>query len=112
MAAVCLLNTSRQGACLLQVCDDTVEEDDGEGAQTLFRVVRIPFRVLFVTGNLKMRLHVEQDSKTGHVSAVLTCKQLLLPRPALLLHQPIAELIVGATPCCRSTSGLSKRGAS
>ena len=64
---------SRPVASLLQVCDDTVEEDDGEGGQTLFRVVRIPFRVLFVTGNLKMRLHVEQDSKTGHVRALLTC---------------------------------------
>ena len=79
MGAVRLLNTSRHGVSLLQVCDDTVEEDDGEGGQTLFRVVRIPFRVLFVTGNLKMRLHVEQDSKTGHVSALLSRGQLLLP---------------------------------
>ena len=86
--SVCLLHTPGRVASLLQVCDDTVEEDDGEGAQTLFRVVRIPFRVLFVTGNLKMRLHVEQDSKTGHVSALLTCRQLLLPWSALLLHQP------------------------
>ena len=86
MGAVRLLNTSGHAASLLQVCDDTVEEDDGEGAQTLFRLVRIPFRVLFVTGNLKMRLHVEQDSKTGHVSALPPRRQLLPPLQALLMH--------------------------
>ena len=51
-----------------------------------------------MTGNLKMRLHVEQDSKTGHVSALLTCRRLLLPLRALLLHKAVAQLISGAIP--------------
>ena len=44
-----------------QVCDDTIEEDDGQGNQTLFRVVRVPFRVVFVSGNLKLRFRVKQS---------------------------------------------------
>lgn len=51
----------------LQVCDDTIEEDDGQGNQKIFRVIRIPFRVVFVSGNLKLRFHVEQSSKAGKV---------------------------------------------
>lgn len=50
-----------------QECHDTVEEDDGRGRQKLFRLVRIPFRVVCVSGNLKMRLRVEQDRSTRQV---------------------------------------------
>ncbi len=53
---------------LLQECVDEVEGDDGQGRQQIFRVVRIPFRVAFVTGNLKLRLAVDQDQKAGRVS--------------------------------------------
>ena len=51
----------------MQECLDTVEEDDGRGRQKLFRIVRIPFRVVCVSGNLKMRLRVEQDCGTRTV---------------------------------------------
>ena len=52
----------------MQECHDEIEEDDGKGGQVIFRVVRIPFKVAFVTGNLKLRLHVEQDSRVGQVA--------------------------------------------
>ena len=45
-----------------------MEKDDGKGAVQLFRVVRIPFRVACVSGNLKMRLRVNQDRRTRKVS--------------------------------------------
>lgn len=51
----------------MQVCNDTIEEDDGQGNQTLFRVIRVPFRVVFVSGNLKLRFHVQQSQKDGKV---------------------------------------------
>ena len=44
-----------------------MEKDDGNGAVQLFRVVRIPFRVACVSGNLKMRLRVNQDWRTRKV---------------------------------------------
>ena len=50
-----------------QECDDEIEQEDGKGAQLIFRIVRIPFQVAFVSGNLKLRLHVEQNSKTRKV---------------------------------------------
>ena len=50
-----------------QVCDDTIEEDDGQGNQKIFRVIRIPFRVVFASGNLKLRFHVDQSRKAGKV---------------------------------------------
>lgn len=50
-----------------QVCDDTIEEDDGQGNQKIFRVIRIPFRVVFVSGNLKLRFHVQQSREAGKV---------------------------------------------
>lgn len=50
-----------------QECHDEIEEDDPSGRQRIFRIVRIPFRVAFVTGNLKLRLKVEQSPKTGEV---------------------------------------------
>ena len=53
--------------CYIQVCDDTVEEDDGQGNQTIFRVIRVPFRVVFVSGNLKLRFHVKQSRQDGKV---------------------------------------------
>ena len=31
--------------CFAQECDDDIQEDDGAGRQTIFRVVRIPFKV-------------------------------------------------------------------
>lgn len=49
------------------MCDDTIEEDDGQGNQKLYRVIRVPFRVVFVSGNLKMRFYVEQSQKDGKV---------------------------------------------
>lgn len=49
---------------------DEIEADDGQGRQEIFRVVRIPFRVAFVTGNLKLRLGVTQDRKAGEVRAM------------------------------------------
>lgn len=52
---------------IMQVCDDTIEEDDGEGNQRIFRVIRVPFRVVFVSGNLKMRFHVQQSRQDGKV---------------------------------------------
>lgn len=48
-------------------CDDELREEGSDGAQSLFRVVRIPFRVAFVTGNLKLRLNVEQNPNTRKV---------------------------------------------
>ncbi|KAK9792676.1 hypothetical protein WJX73_007188 [Symbiochloris irregularis] len=48
-------------------CHDEVREEGEAGAQTIFRIVRIPFKVAFVTGNLKMRLNVEQSPKTGEI---------------------------------------------
>lgn len=54
-------------ACCAQVCDDTVEEDDGQGNQTIFRIVRVPFRVVFVSGNLKLRFRVTQSRQDGKV---------------------------------------------
>ena len=64
-----LATSSARAAPVLAVqeCLDTVEEDDGRGRQKLFRIVRIPFRVLCVSGNLKMRLRVEQDCRTRTV---------------------------------------------
>lgn len=71
-----------------QVCDDTIEEDDGQGNQKLFRVIRVPFRVVFVSGNLKLRFHVQQSQKDGKVlhacSAVTHCSTHL-NRNALML---------------------------
>ena len=55
---------------LLQECHDEIEEDDDSGRQQIFRIVRIPFRVSFITGNLKLRLRVEQSPKTGEVGPV------------------------------------------
>jgi hypothetical protein len=48
-------------------CHDEVQEDDGAGRQKIFRVVRIPFKVAFVSGNLKLRLHVVQCRQTGKI---------------------------------------------
>ena len=62
-------------------CVDTVEEDDGCGRQVLFRVVRIPFRVLCVSGNLKMRLRVQQDRRTRQVSMPQSSGYRGLPFP-------------------------------
>ena len=45
-----------------------MEKDDHTGAEQLFRIVRIPFRVACVSGNLKMRLRVNQDRRTRKVS--------------------------------------------
>ena len=63
----------------MQECHDEIEEDDGQGGQVIFRVVRIPFKVAFVTGNLKLRLHVEQDSRVGQVPLPppFTCVSLI-----------------------------------
>ena len=61
----------------MQECDDEIEEDDGQGGQVIFRVVRIPFKVAFVTGNLKLRLHVEQDSRIGQVTLPTACYTFL-----------------------------------
>lgn len=47
-----------------------MREEDEAGAQKIFRIVRIPFKVAFVSGNLKMRLNVEQSPKTGEVGAL------------------------------------------
>ena len=59
------------GLVIMQVCDDTIEEDDGEGNQRIFRVIRVPFRVVFVSGNLKMRFHVQQSRQDGKVTHML-----------------------------------------
>ena len=55
---------------ILQECYDERGEQENQqpGAETLFRIVRIPFKVAIVSGNLKLRLHVTQSSKTGEVS--------------------------------------------
>ncbi|KAA6417138.1 MAG: hypothetical protein FRX49_12893 [Trebouxia sp. A1-2] len=74
----------------LQVCDDTIEEDDGQGNQKIFRVIRIPFRVVFVSGNLKLRFHVEQSRKAGKVNFVNV-------KEGRLITKLLAEFDV--TPC-------------
>ena len=61
------LQSSHHRMLYVQVCDDTIEEDDGQGNQTIFRVIRVPFRVVFVSGNLKLRFHVQQSRKEGKV---------------------------------------------
>lgn len=35
--------------------------------QKIRRTVRVPFKAAFVTGNLKLRLWVEQSTETGEV---------------------------------------------
>ena len=78
--------------CLLQVCDDTIEEDDGKGNQTLFRVIRVPFRVVFVSGNLKLRFHVKQSRKEGKVlHALWHAVDMLTMSPASVqaLHRSV-----------------------
>lgn len=54
----------------MTVCDDTIQEDDGDGNQTIFRVIRVPFRVAFVSGNLKLRFHVQQSRNDGKINFV------------------------------------------
>ena len=66
---------------MLQECHDEDREVDAEGVEKLFRVVRIPFRVAVVTGNLKLRMHVRQCRKAGEArpsacSWVLCCSLL------------------------------------
>ena len=75
MFAACMLVKSKAlqdpTALVVQECVDETEGDDGQGREQIFRVVRIPFRVAFVTGNLKLRLGVDQDRKAGKVRNVL-----------------------------------------
>ncbi|DBA74936.1 TPA: hypothetical protein ACH3X2_009264 [Trebouxia sp. C0005] len=77
----------------MTVCDDTIEEDDGQGNQKIFRVIRIPFRVVFVSGNLKLRFHVEQSRKAGKVNFVNV-------KEGRLITKLLAEFDV--TPCTGS----------
>jgi len=63
----CLMHAVITHMTRSQVCDDTIEEDDGQGNQKIFRVIRIPFRVVFVSGNLKLRFHVQQSREAGKV---------------------------------------------
>lgn len=58
------------------MCEDTIEEDDGQGNQKLYRVIRVPFRVVFVSGNLKMRFHVQQSQREGKVFYALLPQDL------------------------------------
>lgn len=47
--------------------EDEIQEEEPSGAQKIFRIVRIPFKVSFISGNLKMRLHIEQSPQTGEI---------------------------------------------
>ncbi|KAK9829915.1 hypothetical protein WJX72_008625 [[Myrmecia] bisecta] len=80
-------------------CDDTVEADDGAGGQTLFRIVRIPFKVMFVAGNLKLRLRVEQDSRTGQISFVSLKEGRLISHMVATFHISPAQGADGETHC-------------
>ncbi|KAL3160133.1 hypothetical protein ABBQ32_010906 [Trebouxia sp. C0010 RCD-2024] len=64
----------------MTVCDDTIEEDDGQGNQTLFRIIRVPFRVVFVSGNLKLRFRVRQSRQDGKIKFVNVQEGRLITR--------------------------------
>ncbi len=72
-----------------------MEKDDGQGAVQLFRVVRIPFRVACVSGNLKMRLRVNQDRRTRKVSL------LLEPPPIAVASCSDMPRVASRVPACR-----------
>ena len=52
---------------LVQECKDTVQEDDSFGRQVLHRHVRIPFTISYFSGNIKMKLEVENNRRKNEV---------------------------------------------
>lgn len=40
------MHTYSHGGACMQECHDEIKEDDGAGQQSIFRIVRIPFKVL------------------------------------------------------------------